>query len=267
MTKPTYIDFHTHAFPDALADRAMEHLTHKGNIAAFHKGTVSALLESMDKAGIEKSVVCSIATKPSQFDPILNWSKTVKSDRILPFPSFHPDDPKFADYIKQIKDAGFKGIKFHPYYQDFDLDDPKMFPIYEQVAQSNLLILSHTGFDFAFPFIKKADPQKTLNVLSRFPTLKLVTSHLGAWKDWDDVERLLVGKPIYMEISFALDFLDKETTKRIILNHPKDYILFGTDSPWTDQSQTLMLLKSLELGQELEHRILRNNAAALLNTV
>lgn len=36
-----YIDFHTHAFPDALAERAMEHLTHKGNVAAFHKGTIS----------------------------------------------------------------------------------------------------------------------------------------------------------------------------------------------------------------------------------
>lgn len=233
----------------------------------FIKEPFPALLESMDKAGIEKSIVCSIATKPSQFDPILNWSKTVISDRILPFPSFHPDDPNFAECIKQIKDAGFKGIKFHPYYQEFNLDDEKMFPIYEQIVKTNLIVLSHTGFDFAFPFIKKADPQKVLNVLTKHPTLKLVTSHLGAWKEWEEVEQFLVGKPIYMELSFAFDFLDKDIAKRIILNHPKEYILFGTDSPWTDQYQTLNLLKALELDQELEQLILRNNAEKLLNSV
>ncbi|MCX7919648.1 MAG: amidohydrolase family protein [bacterium] len=261
------IDFHTHAFPDTLAQRAMEHLTKQGNIPAFHQGTISALLESMDKTGIEKSIICSIATKPNQFRSILNWSKSIASDRIIPFPSFHPDDPKYADNIKMIKDAGFKGIKFHPYYQEFNLDDEKMFPIYEHIATANLILLSHTGFDFAFPFIRKADPEKILNVLSRVPELKLICSHLGAWKDWDNVECLLVGKPLYMEISFALDFLEFEQAKRIIVNHPHEYILFGTDSPWTDQKKTLHLLKSLSLDPTFEQMILYGNAMRLLNSV
>lgn len=245
----------------------MGHLIEKGKIPAHHAGTISSLLESMDKAGIEKSVVCSIATKPAQFDSILKWSNQIASDRIIPFPSFHPDDPNFAENIKQTKDAGFKGIKFHPYYQEFNFDDEKMMPIYEKIVEANLIVLSHTGFDFAFPFIKKADPEKILNVLNRFPNLKLVTSHLGAWKEWDEVEQFLLNKPIYMEISFALDFLDKEIAKRMIKNHPRQFILFGTDSPWTDQLATLNLLKELNLGDELRTLILRENALALLNSV
>lgn len=86
------IDFHTHAFPDALADGAVKVLQQKGGIAVHLGGRISSLLESMDRLGVEKSVVCSIATKPSQFEPILAWSKKIRSERIIPFPSLPPTD-------------------------------------------------------------------------------------------------------------------------------------------------------------------------------
>jgi predicted TIM-barrel fold metal-dependent hydrolase len=44
-----------------------------------------------------------------------------------------------------------KGFKFHPYYQDFDLDDPVMDPIYAAMEERGLICVSHTGFDHAFP--------------------------------------------------------------------------------------------------------------------
>ncbi|MBA4374336.1 MAG: amidohydrolase [Thermodesulfovibrio sp.] len=262
-----FIDFHTHAFPDELAGRAMRVLQKEGGIDAHLDGRVSTLLASMDRCGIEKSVVCSIATKPDQYHSIITWSKKIMSDRILPFPSLHPDDPDFADRILRIKEEGFKGIKFHPYYQDFVVDDERLFPIYEKITDAGLIVLMHTGFDFAFDRERIADPQKILNVVSRFPELKIVTSHLGAWDDWDEVERLLAGKNIYMEISFALDLLTKERAREIILKHPKDRILFGTDSPWTGQEATLSLFLNLRLGQEVEQLVLRDNAERLLNSV
>ncbi len=262
-----FIDFHTHAFPDELAARAMRVLEKEGGIDAHLDGRVSTLLSSMDRCGIEKSVVCSIATKPAQYDSIIAWSKKIMSDRILPFPSLHPDDPDYADRIRRIKEEGFKGIKFHPYYQDFVVDDERLFPLYEEITASGLIVLMHTGFDFAFDRERIADPQRILNVVNRFPGLKIVTSHLGAWDDWDEVERLLAGKSIYMEISFALDLLEKERAREIILKHPKDRILFGTDSPWTGQEATLSLFLNLRLGQEIEQLVLRDNAERLLNSV
>lgn len=262
-----FIDFHTHAFPDELAARAMRVLEKEGGIDAHLDGRVSTLLSSMDRCGIEKSVVCSIATKPAQYDSIIAWSKKIMSDRILPFPSLHPDDPDYADRIRRIKGEGFKGIKFHPYYQDFVVDDERLFPLYEEITDSGLIVLMHTGFDFAFDRERIADPQRILNVVDRFPGLKIVTSHLGAWDDWDEVERLLAGRSIYMEISFALDLLEKERAREIILKHPKDRILFGTDSPWTGQEATLSLFLNLRLGQEIEQLVLRDNAERLLNSV
>ncbi len=261
------IDFHTHAFPDELAERAMKILEEEGGIKAHLDGRVSSLLSSMDRWGIEKSIVCSIATKPAQFDSIIAWSKKIRTERIIPFPSLHPADTKFSERISQIRGEGFKGIKFHPYYQDFDIDDERFFPVYEKISESKLVVLMHTGFDFAFQRIRKADPMKIVKVIEHFPGLKIVTTHLGAWDDWDEVEKHLIGKNIYMEISYSLDLLKKERAKEIILNHPGHCILFGTDSPWTDQGKTLSFLRGLELGEEKEALILRDNALNLLNSV
>ena len=153
------IDFHTHAFPDALAERAMARLRGESDqVRAWLDGRVSSLLESMDRAGIGRAVVCSIATKPDQFEKILAWSGQIASDRIIPFPSVHPRDPQARERIGRVAEAGFKGIKFHPYYQEFDLDDPVLMPLYDRIEQAGLILLCHTGFDVAFPRIRRADP-------------------------------------------------------------------------------------------------------------
>ncbi len=265
--KEGIVDFHAHAFPDELAGRAVPYLEKEGNIKARLDGTISSLLRSMDRSGIEKSVVNSIATKPSQFSSILTWSKKIRSERIIPFPSVHPGDPMLGARISQVKREGFKGIKLHPYYQEFSLDEERLVPLYEKVCEENLILALHTGFDIAFPPIKRADPMKIEKLKERFPAMKLVATHLGAWKQWAEVERHLVGKEVYMEISFALEFLKREEARNIILNHPKEYILFGSDTPWTDQQETVSLLKNLGLGQKREGLILRDNSLRLLDSV
>lgn len=265
------IDFHTHAFPDALAERAVQVLVEDGrkmyDVNAYLDGKVSSLLFSMDRCGIDKSVICSIATKPSHFEPIFTWSKQVRSDRIIPFPSLHPKAEDALDQVRQIRAEGFKGMKFHPYYQDFSIDEERLFPLYRLLEREGLIVVVHTGFDLAFERVRRADPLKIISVLDRFPGLKLVTTHLGSWEDWEEVEKHIMGRNIYMEISFSLDCMDRETARRIILNHPKDHVLFGSDSPWADQGQAISLLKSLALGEERESLILRENALKLLAAV
>ena len=72
----------------------------------------------MDRSGIEQSVLCSIATRPEQFDTILEWSTTIRSERIdHPLPSLHLADPQLLKHLQVIHDQDFKGVKMHPYYQ------------------------------------------------------------------------------------------------------------------------------------------------------
>jgi len=263
--KNIIVDFHTHAFSDDLAARAMKSLTeHHPDVPYYLDGTIASLLKSMDAVGIEKSVICSIATKPKQFQPIFDWSQKIRSERIIPLGSVHPADPQRDEHIKQIKQAGFKGLKMHPYYQDFFLDDDSMWSYYEQVCKNDLFLIMHTGFDIAFEFIRRADPKKILAVTKKMPELKLITTHLGAWQQWDEVEDEIIGKNIYVEISFALDYLPPNKAKQLLEKHPADYIIFGTDSPWTKQQTTLDLLRGLNLEPARMQKILSGNAERLL---
>lgn len=259
-------DFHTHAFPDGIAERAIATLSEQAESdgEARLDGTLGALLESMDAAGIERAVLCSIATKPEQFDNILAWSCTIASDRIVPFPSVHPMDPAAKPHIADVAAAGLKGIKLHPYHQDFYLDDDAVFGLYEEIERTGLILVCHTGFDIGFPRVRRADPARVVRVLQHFPELKFVTTHLGGWQDWGEVRKHLLGKPIYVEMSYALGLMPDDQVRDMILSHPPEYVLFGTDSPWQDQGETLEMLRGLGLGKARETAILEENPARLL---
>lgn len=259
------IDCHTHAFPDELARRAVPLLEEEGNIRAALDGTVGALLHSMDQAGITRSVVASIATKPKQFRPILEWSLSIASQRIVPFASVHPDDPDALPRIAEIAATRLRGIKLHPYYQRFVIDEERMMPIYGAVERAGLILLMHTGFDIAFPRDRIADPVRILHVLERHPDLRLITSHFGGWEDWDEVERVLLGKPVYMDVSYSLPLLEAHRARRFILDHPRDRVLFGSDSPWSDQRQAVQAIRALSLPEDVEEGLFYANAERLLS--
>ena len=118
------IDFHTHNFPDALAPRAIasmvENLRHE--FVPFGDGTLACQLAAAKADGIDRCVMCPIATKPSQADVILRTALDIRDGAqgeeaarvIIPLASVHPADLEFKLKLKAIADAGIPGIKLHP---------------------------------------------------------------------------------------------------------------------------------------------------------
>ena len=259
-----FVDVHTHAFPDRIAPVAIPTLEREGNIQSFLDGTVSALLASMDRSGIDKAVICSIATRPEQYAPILKWSQAIRSERIIPFPSLHPADPLLLEHLHILHEEGFKGIKMHSYYQNYTLDASSLDDLHGKLSELGMVLVIHAGYDIAFPRVRLADPEKILGVCRKFPDLALIATHLGGWDEWQDVEQLLVGEPIYMELSFALDALEPQRARQILLAHPPEYLLFGSDSPWTDQQDSLNKLRALDLPEPLFEQITSANTRRLL---
>ena len=260
------IDFHTHAFEDTLAAKAIPFLESEGNIKAFTDGRAASLVASMDRAGIARSVVCPIATKPSHFDGIRRWAREVRAaqPRLEMLLSIHPDDPEALARADQTADDGFKGVKLHPYYQRFTLDDERLFPLYERLAARGLFAVFHCGFDMAYPRDRICDPVRIRRVIDTFPALKFVATHLGGWRDWENARKHLIGRPVYIETSYSLHELPPADARAMLLDHPADRLLFGTDSPWADQSAELARWRALGLPADRLAAALGANAARLL---
>jgi hypothetical protein len=258
------VDAHTHAFPDALAARAIAHLERRANVHAALDGTAGALVASMDRAGIAVSVVCAVATGPAQFEPILRWCAAIASPRLLPFPSVHPGARDPAGEVRQVAAAGFRGVKLHPEYQDFHVDDPALEPIYRALEECGLVALFHAGHDIGYPDSDRAAPARLLAVHRAFPRLSIIAAHLGGFRRWSEVAARLVGSGVWLDTSYTIGRIPDALLREILHGHRPDRLLFGSDSPWEDQAGALASLRDLGLPRDLEERILGKNAMELL---
>ena len=263
-------DFHVHAFPDHLASKAVSALEKAAQqeAKAVLDGTVGDLLRSMDRAGIERSVVCSLATRPGQVVPIINWSLAVRSERIVPFGSVHPDCEDMAGEVARITASGLAGIKLHPMYQGFEADARRMWPCYSAIQREGLILVLHCGLGFASPpDDDRAHPDRVLAVHREFPDMTLVTCHMGGWRQWEAVARTLAGTDVYLETSFSFDLAPPDVLADILERHCSERILFGTDSPWQDQAVSLALVRRGLPDPEVQRQVLGSNAERLLREV
>jgi len=258
------IDIHTHCFPDNLAPRAIPLLAEKGGISPFTDGTVACLKNSMKKAGIDISVLLPIATKPEQTAGINRWVASVQNENIIAFGTIHPDYPDWKSEIEWLKETGIKGVKFHPDYQNFFVDDRKVYPIYEALAEAGMIMIFHAGVDLGYPAPYRCPPCRLRNVLDSFPGSLIIAAHMGGYKYTYQVEKHLVGKDIYFDTSYSFESLGNDGMENLIKHHGADRILFGTDSPWKDQQKEVSNIRSLNLKEDEKEQILGGNAARLL---
>ena len=262
------IDFHTHTFPDAIAEKTLAYLAEKGNITPFCDATMSSLIENMKQSGVDYSVVLPIATLPKQERTINRVSSEMNGkDHIFFAGAIHPDCEDVEGTLDYIKSIGLFGIKFHPDYQGVHFDDPRYVRIMREAAKRGLYIITHSGYDVAFRDHVHCTPDMILNVLKELKGLidgKLILAHLGGYDFPDEVLEKLIGLPVYMDTAAVLR-LYPEKCKEIILRHGVDNILFASDSPWFSQSDYIECIKSFELGHEAEEKIFHLNAEKILN--
>lgn len=261
------IDFHTHIFNDTLAAIAFPKL--KVDAEAFytpvHNMTRSALLKCMDDYGVDMSVVLPVITKRKQVEPVNIWALSQASERIMPFGGIYPDSDDWKEQIDYVCSLGLRGLKFHAEYQEFVLDEPRMLRIYDYALSKGLILIHHSGFDPAYPEPYRSSPKRYAHMVDELKGGVIVAAHLGGSRQWDDVERYLVGKNIYLDTSMGLQYYPNEQFMRIVRGHGADRILFATDSPWTGADRELSILRGLPLTDEEREKILHLNAERLLH--
>ena len=263
------IDFHTHIFPDKIAEATISALSKSANIPPHSDGMRSGLEDSMAKNGIDVSVNLPVLTKATQFDSIFKFASALngESNGIISFAGFHPLIEDYEEKLAEVKKNGFLGIKLHPDYQGTFFDDERYINILKVAKKLDLITVTHAGLDGAFIGEEiKCTPKRVLKLLDALGGYnKLVLAHLGGNELYSEVYDLLAGQDVYFDTSYVLPFLTQAQFEKMLEKHTEDKILFATDSPWQDQGKMVGIIKSYNLGKDTENKILCENSRKLLN--
>jgi predicted TIM-barrel fold metal-dependent hydrolase len=259
------IDIHTHMFPDKLAPKALSSLSKTCKSPYYTDGTVKGTVSSLKEWGVTANVVMNIATKPSQQTTVNNWAASIQDDHLFCFGSVHPDAENAIEELARIKALGLYGVKFHPDYQDFFIDEERMFPIYDAISSLELPVLFHAGADPLSPNLVHAPSKSVAKIADMFPKMKIIAAHLGGMNRYDEAEEYLAGKNIYIDTAMASRTCSPEQFARIINKHGADHVLFASDCPWSRSIDEFDFLQGVKMSDDDREKICYRNAMRLLN--
>ncbi len=253
-------DMHTHCFPDALAPKALPRLAEISGCVYYGDGTYDDLCAKAAAAGCTGFMILHIATKPSQMHSVNNFAAACQKGNVYCFGSVFPTAENAIEELHRIKTLGLKGVKFHPDYQEFFVNDPAVFPVYEAAAALDLPVTFHAGRDPYSPNIVHCTPKMLAEISERFPTLRIIGAHMGGMEMDADVEKYVVGRPnIYVDTAFATRSLSPARCGELIRRHGVEKVFFATDFPWSTVDAERRLLEQAGLSSdELEQIYYKN---------
>ena len=159
---------------------------------------------------------------------------------------------------------GMKGIKLHPDYQDVYFNDIRYKRLVSYATELGMIISVHAGKDPLCPENVHCTPQMAAELIDEVAPDKLVLAHLGGNQQWDEVERYLVGRDVYLDTAVIFDYIEQEQFLRILRNHGSDRILFATDSPWAGQKRFVEVMRSMPVTEDERENVFGGNAGRLL---
>lgn len=227
-------------------------------------GTLCSLRAVEQTAGVSHCVVLNIATSIAQQHNVNDFAISTKDSFFTALGSVHPDAPDALDELERIAALGLKGIKLHPQYQCFYVDEDRLLPIYEKAAKLGLVTVFHAGADIGLPDPWRCTPERLRRALPAFGGAPVIAAHFGGYLLWDDVERFLVGQDVYLDTSYSSGRTPLIQAQRIVRDHGAERILFGSDLPWSAPADEIRFVRHLGVTDKEEALILGGNAVKLL---
>ena len=257
------IDAHAHIYPDKIAYRASQSIGDFYKMPIGYDGTVDHLLELGNEAGVDMFLVQSVAVSPERVSNINDYIAREVSenpDKFIGFGALHPDMEDIEGEVSRIEKMGLMGIKLHPDIQKFNIDDKSAYKIYE-VIEGRLPLLIHTGDNRYF----YSDPKRVPQVLRDFPKLQMICAHFGGWSQWNEAEKFLADKGVWVDTSSSMYAFSPERARELISVFGEDYVVFGSDYPMWSPGDEIKNIERLNLDERVKQKIFYKNIAKLLN--
>ena len=147
-----------------------------------HYGTVGELEAVLREAGIDYAMVFSAATTAHQVEHINRYilAEAEKEPKFIPCGTLHADYEGYKGELRWMRDHGIHGVKLHPEFQHFALDDARCSPCTRRWRGWTCSLIAHMGD----PRVDVSGPAHMLPIARTFPKLRCIAAHLGNWGDW-----------------------------------------------------------------------------------
>lgn len=258
------INAHCHIYPEKIASKAVTGIKDFYDLDMSLDGTIDDMIRDGSKVGVVHYLVHSVATTPKQVKSINEFiAESVNSHQGLftGFGSLHPDSDDIQGDFDYLMDLGLKGVKLHPDFQRFAMDDERAFRIGEVIIEGNVPMLVHCG-DFRYNY---SNPKQIKGFLERFPDITFIGAHFAGWSIWEEAtEKLSCYENLYVDLSSSLYALSPETALELIHAYGSDKVLWGTDYPMWESVSEMEYFNKLDLTERERSQILYENAAKLL---
>ena len=256
------IDIHTHIYPQPVAQKAATAIEDFYELdGAGMNGTVEMLRSRGKEAGISQFVVLPVAVLPDRTrhinDFILQQVKDYED--FIGFGTIHAEQPDVAGEAEYILRNGLRGIKMHPDFQHFTIDDPRLFPAYEAIA-GKIPVIFHMG-DARYDY---SQPARLRHILELFPKLDAIGSHFGGYQMYEEAYELLKDTNCIFDISSSLMFMDEGVAEHYIGLYGAERMAYGTDYPLWDPVQEVERFMRLKLTEAQMEQIAWKTAHSFL---
>jgi len=232
---------------------------HIGN-GRYKKQDAEALIRSMDTCGIEKAVIVPveeyITVNNEEGNNYILAAVKRYDGRLIGFATVNPwYGQKAVDMLRKYLKQGLKGVKLNPSLQGFLLNDDIVYPIIETAKYYKVPVYFHTGTPIhSLPF-------QLRDLAVRYPEVNFIMGHMGAWDFGYDTMLAVRGlKNIFLETSLNLSCV----IESVIREAGSDRVIFGSDSPRSDQKYELEKVTSSCNREEDLEKILYKNITQLL---
>lgn len=263
-------DTHCHVYKQKIAAKA------SAAIGAFYdkppycvkmydaNPTPQEMLDRATQVGVDRFLVFSVATKASQVSGINEFiAETVAAHpEFIGLGTAHQDCEDFGAVLDEVERLGLQGIKLHPDMQKFNLDDPRMMPLYRGAAERGLTMLFHVG-DERYDY---SAPERLARVMDAIPNLKVHAAHFGCCRIWNRrpvvmAAQVLKGANVAFDTSSTLKWAPKEVVLYLIDQLGIDRIMWGTDFPMWSPSDEIERFLALGLSPEDNQKVFYDNFA------
>lgn len=234
-----YIDAHTHLHPPRLFAAIRRWFDEHSDWNLRGPMAPAAVADALRAAGVERFAFFSYAHRPGMARELNRWLRDVGRGLPdgIPLGTVHAGDDDPAAIVEEAcGEFGFAGVKLHIQVQRFHPDDPRMLPVYERLRALDRVLVIHVGTG---PHYNEfTGVARFARVLERFPDLRAVICHMGAFETRESLRLLDRFPNLHLDTTMAMTAaslpytrIDPAVVRDADLVRYADRIVFGSDFP------------------------------------